>query len=76
MENNQEIMENNEVLEAAEEIATNVSGLKIVGGAVVIAGVIYGCYKLIPKLKAKKKNVELKAVFKDECEDEECIDLD
>lgn len=55
--NEQNIMENNEVLEVAEEIAKSNSGLgwKIVGGVLVAAGVIYGGLKLKKKIRAKKE---------------------
>lgn len=53
---NTEIMTNNEVLEVAEEFvdAGSGKGLKLVGGAVLLGGLIFGGYKLIKKLKAKK----------------------
>lgn len=55
--NNENIMENNEVLEVAEDmVKTNsISGLKLAGGALVLAGIIYGGYKLIRKIKARKE---------------------
>lgn len=58
---NQEIMTNNEVVEAAEEIVEvgSGSGLKLVGGALIIAGLAYGGYRLIKKLKAKKDQTDV-----------------
>ena len=55
--NNENIMENNEVLEVAEDmVKTNSkSGLKLAGGALVLAGIIYGGYKLVQKIKARKE---------------------
>lgn len=55
--NNENIMENNEVLEVAEDmVKTNsISGLKLAGGALVLAGIIYGGYKLVRKIKARKE---------------------
>lgn len=53
---NTEIMTNNEVVEAAEEIVSvgSGNGLKFIGGGVVIAAIGYGVYRLIKKIKAKK----------------------
>ena len=55
--NNENIMENNEVLEVAEDMVKNnsISGLKLAGGALVLAGIIYGGYKLVRKIKARKE---------------------
>lgn len=55
--NEQNIMENNEVLEVAEEVTNtnSTSGLKIIGGVLVVAGAIYGGLKLIKKIKAKRE---------------------
>ena len=71
---NTEIMTNNEVVEVAEDLvpASSGNGLKMVGGALVIAGLIYGSYKLITKIKAKKKEKAEEAEvecneFEDEC---------
>ena len=64
---NENIMENNEVLEAAEDIVPTGSGtgLKLVGGALILGGAIYGGIKLYKKLKAKK--AEKEDVFVAEC---------
>lgn len=55
--NEQNIMENNEVLEVADDMARSNSGLgwKIIGGALIAAGAIYGGLKLRRKIKAKKE---------------------
>lgn len=55
--NNENIMENNEVLEVAEDMVKtkSISGLKLAGGALVLAGIIYGGYKLVRKIKARKE---------------------
>ena len=52
--NEQEMM-NNEVMDVAE-VTQNSSGngLKVVGGLVAVAGLIYGGYKLLKKREAKK----------------------
>lgn len=55
---NQEIMENVEVIEMEPEelvSASSGSGLKLVGGVLILVGLAYGGYKLIRKLKAKKE---------------------
>lgn len=54
--NEQNIMENNEVLEVAEEVVGTKSGLgvKILIGALATVGAIYGGMKLKKKLKSKK----------------------
>lgn len=54
--NEQNIMENNEVLEVAEEVVGTKSGLgvKILIGALATVGAIYGGIKLKKKLKSKK----------------------
>lgn len=54
--NEQNIMENNEVLEVAEEVVDTKSGLgvKILIGALATVGAIYGGMKLKKKLKSKK----------------------
>lgn len=72
--NNENIMENNEVLEVAEEIANTNSGLgwKIVGGVLVLAGTIYGGIKLIKKIRANKED-EAQLV---ETADEEVVNSD
>ena len=51
---------NDEVLEVAEDIveAGRFTGLKIFGGVVALAGLGYGAYRLIKKLKAKKADVK------------------
>lgn len=58
--NEQNIMENNEVLEVAEDMASTNSGLgwKIIGGALLTVGAIYGGLKLKKKIKTKKKKEE------------------
>lgn len=58
--NEQNIMESNEVLEVAEEIAKTNSGLgwKIVGGVLVAAGAIYGALKLGKRIEAKREIVD------------------
>lgn len=58
---NQEIMTNNEVTEVTEEImeVSSGNGLKLVGGALIIAGLAYGGYRLIKKLKAKKEKTDV-----------------
>lgn len=57
---NQNVMENNEVMDVAEEISTSGlgTGLKFVGGTLAIVGLVYGGYKLVTKFKAKKKSEE------------------
>lgn len=54
---NENIMENNEAMEAAEEMVTSGSGigLKLIGGALLLGGAIYGGIKLRKKIKAKKE---------------------
>lgn len=74
--NEQNIMENNEVLEVAEDIVKTNSGLgwKIIGGVLITAGTIYGGLKLIKKLKTKKEETQygtLQSSCKDECYEEE-----
>ena len=57
--NEENIMENNEVLEVEEiEVENTNSGLswKIIGGALALAGTIYGGLKLRKKIKAKKES--------------------
>ena len=53
---NTEIM-SNEVMEVAEEFvpAGSGNGFKIVGGVALLVGAIYGGYKLVTKIKAKKE---------------------
>lgn len=53
---NTEIMRNDEVVEAAEEIvsASSGNGLKILGGGVIITAIGFGIYKLVKKIKSKK----------------------
>ena len=55
--NEENIMENNEVLDVAENVANTGSGLgrKIIVGALLAAGAIYGGLKLKKKIKAKKE---------------------
>lgn len=52
----QDILVNEEVFEAAEEIteAGFGKGLKVTGAVVAVVGAIYGGYRLVKKLKAKK----------------------
>lgn len=59
--NNENIMENNEAMEAAEEMVTSGSGigLKLIGGALLLGGAIYGGIKLRKKIKAKKEEDEI-----------------
>ena len=66
---NENIMENNEVMEVAEEIANTNAGIgwKIVGGVLIAAGAIYGGIKLRKKIKAKKEEA---CVTYDAAEDE------
>ena len=70
---NENIMENNEVINAAEDVMTSGTGigLKLVGGALVLGGAIYGGIKLFKKLKAKKAEkddvVDVKYNDCDEC---------
>lgn len=54
---NENIMENNEVMEVAEEVVKsgNFTGLKLIGGALILGGAIYGGIKAIKKFKAKKE---------------------
>lgn len=68
---NEKIMENNEVLEVAEDYVTSGSGsaLKIVGGIAAVAGLAYGGYKLIKKFRAKKREEEAAEVILTENED-------
>ncbi len=59
--NNENIMENNEAMETAEEmVITSGSGigLKLIGGALLLGGAIYGGIKLRKKIKAKKEEDE------------------
>lgn len=54
---NTEIMNNEVVDEVIDEVTIGSSGqgLKIFGGALAIAGIAYGGYRLIKKIRAKKK---------------------
>lgn len=54
---NTEIMNNEVVDEVIDEVTTSSygRGLKIFGGVLAIAGVAYGGYRLIKKIRAKKK---------------------
>lgn len=75
--NEQNIMENNEVLEVAEEVANNNSGLgwKVIGGVLVLAGTIYGGIKLRKVLKAKK-DVQLATTESDSYNEVETVDVE
>lgn len=75
--NEQNIMENNEVLEVAEEVANNNSGLgwKVIGGVLVLAGTIYGGIKLRKVLKAKK-DVQLATTESDSYNEVETEDVE
>lgn len=74
---NENIMENNEVLEAAEDMVPNGSGvgLKLAGGALILGGAIYGGIKLFKKIKAKraeKAEAEIASHTEcNECDEEE-----
>lgn len=70
---NQEIMTNNEVMEMTEEIVEvgSGNGLKLVGGAMIVAGLAYGGYRLFKKFKAKKEKadtIDVVEYIEDECE--------
>ena len=71
---NENIIENNEVLEAAEDVVSTGTGIKLVGGALIL-GAIYGGIKLFKKLKAKKAEkdepINAECVVDDECEEDE-----
>lgn len=73
---NENIMENNEVMDVAENVVTSGSGtgLKIVGGALLLGGAIYGGIKLFKKLKAKKMKkedlVDVAYTEDDECDED------
>lgn len=72
---NENIMENNEVMNAAEDVMTSGTGtgLKLVGGALILGGAIYGGIKLFKKIKAKK--AEKDAVVDVEYYDcDECVE--
>lgn len=75
--NEQNIMENDEVLEVAEEVANNNSGLgwKVIGGVLVLAGTIYGGIKLRKVLKAKK-DVQLATTESDSSNEVETEDVE
>lgn len=66
----------NEVLEVAENVIPNGSGvgLKLAGGALILGGAIYGGIKLFRKIKAKQAEkaemVEAEHNEFDECEEE------
>lgn len=67
---NQEIMENVEVIELEPEelvSASSGSGLKLVGGALILVGLAYGGYKLIRKWKAKKEQEAIPESLEAEC---------
>ena len=66
---NENVMENNEVMEVAEEITKTNSGLglKIIGGVLALGGAIYGGIKLRKKIKAKKEEA---CVMYDDTDDE------
>lgn len=66
--NEQNIMENNEVIEAAEDVVTSGIGLglKLGVGALVLGGAIYGGIKLLKKIKSKKATDEDVEVDEDE----------
>ena len=66
--NEQNIMENNEVIEAAEDVVTSGTGLglKLGVGALVLGGAIYGGIKLLKKIKSKKATDEDVEVAEDE----------
>lgn len=57
--NEENIITNEEVMEVAEDFvpARSGNGLKVLGGVVAIAGLIYGGYKLWTKHKAKKEQL-------------------
>ena len=54
---NTEIMNNEVVDEIVDEVTIGSSGrgLKIFGGALAIAGIAYGGYRLVKKIRAKKR---------------------
>ena len=74
--NEQNIMENNEVIEVAEDIVKSGSGigLKLVGGTLLLGGAIYGGIKLFKKIKAKKTEkdeaVDVKFTECDKCDED------
>ena len=76
--NEQNIMENNEVIEAAEEVVTSKSGLglKLGLGALAIGGVIYGGMKLLKKFRAKKEEDEIIEISDGEIIDDKNVEVE
>lgn len=57
---NQEIMTTFEDVEVADVVeASSGNGLKYVGGALALAGLAYGGYRLFKKRKAKKEQAQV-----------------
>lgn len=76
--NEQNIMENNEVIEAAEEVITSKSGLglKLSLGALAIGGVIYGGMKLLKKFRAKKEEDEIVEIAEGEIIEDKNVEIE
>ena len=76
--NEQNIMENNEVIGAAEDVVTSRSGLglKLGLGALAIGGAIYGGRKLLKKLRAKKEEDEIIEVAEGEIIDDKNVEVE
>lgn len=74
--NEQNIMENNEVMEVAEDVVTSKTGtsLKLAGGALLLGGLVYGGIKLFKKFKARKEEKDetddARHTECDECEED------
>lgn len=76
--NEQNIMENNEVIEAAEEVITSKSGLglKLGLGALAIGGVIYGGMKLLKKFRANKEEDEIVEIAEGEIIEDKNVEVE
>ena len=75
---NENIMENNEVIEAAEEVVTSKSGLglKLGLGALAIGGVIYGGMKLLKKFRTKKEEDEIIEIAEGEIIEDKNVEVE
>ena len=76
--NEQNIMENNEVIGAAEDVVTSRSalGLKLGLGALVLGGAIYGGRKLLKKLRDKKEEDKIIEVADGEIIDDKNVEVE
>lgn len=76
--NEQNIMENNEVLEVAEEIAKTNFGLgwKIGIGVLITAGVTLARVKLRNKFKTKKEEAEVIEITEDDVVEVESVEVE